>query len=196
MEPSLGQFACRRPGPQCTSGSGRSSNSTTSELARVSGMTSAATCTGASIPPMWNGVRLPEALALPPGDRHRERLARHPHRFRRAVRGKLAPDVAHLCSEHRIVFDPMAVAIDDQMVDFRTDWPGVIQALDVILWKSGSWTAVTPSPLRASANHDLPMRPAPDACMTLDYGVATSTCSRTAAPLRSLIGRSNSCSAN
>ena len=36
-------------------------------------------------------------------------------------KSEIAAYFAHLVAEHPIVFDPMAVAIDDRMVDFRTD---------------------------------------------------------------------------
>ena len=65
--------------------------------------------------------RLADALGAPLGGRHRQRVAGRPHRLQKAVRGQVAADLAHLVAEHRIVFDPMPVAIDDRMVDFRTN---------------------------------------------------------------------------
>ena len=64
---------------------------------------------------------LTQTLIAALGDRHREQLAGRPHRLQKAVRGQIAADLTHLVAEHRIVFDPMPVAIDDWMVDFRTD---------------------------------------------------------------------------
>ena len=64
---------------------------------------------------------LPQALLAAFGDRHRQILAGRPHRLQKPVRGEIAADLAHLVAEHRVVFDPMAVAIDDRMVDFRPD---------------------------------------------------------------------------
>jgi hypothetical protein len=55
------------------------------------------------------------------GDGHRQQLAGRPHCLQKPVRGQIAADLAHLVAEHRIVFDPMPVAIDDRMVDFRAD---------------------------------------------------------------------------
>src|SRR6185437_13523769 len=48
-------------------------------------------------------------------------FAGRPHRLQEAVCGEIAAHFAHLVAEHRVVFDPMPVAIDDRMVDFRTD---------------------------------------------------------------------------
>ncbi len=62
---------------------------------------------------------LTHALLAALGDRHRQQLAGRPHRLQKSVRGQIAADLAHLVAEHRIVFDPMAVAIHDWMVDFR-----------------------------------------------------------------------------
>src|SRR5205823_4431729 len=64
---------------------------------------------------------LADTLVAAFGDRHRQILAGRSHRLQKSVRGQIAADLAHLVAEHRIVFDPMAVAIDDRMVDFRPD---------------------------------------------------------------------------
>ena len=67
----------------------------------------------------------------------------------------IAADLAHLFAEHRIVFDPMAVAVDDRVVDFRTDLLGGHMRAHDLLRKGGSWTIRILTPLKASANHDL-----------------------------------------
>jgi len=67
---------------------------------------------------------LTDALVAAFGDRHREVLAGQAHRLQKPLRGKVAADLAHPVAEHRIVFDPMPVAIDDRMVDFGPDLLG------------------------------------------------------------------------
>jgi hypothetical protein len=69
-----------------------------------------------------------------------------PIAFRKAVRGEIAADLAHLVAEHRIVFDPMAVAIDDRMVDFRPNlFRGYVRTHG-LLRKVAGWTADNPEP--------------------------------------------------
>jgi hypothetical protein len=76
---------------------------------------------------------LADALLAAFGDRHRQILAGRPHRPQKPVRGEIAADLAHLVAEHRIVFDPMPVAIDDRMVDFRPDlFRGHMRAHDLL----------------------------------------------------------------
>ena len=76
---------------------------------------------------------LADALVAAFGDRHRQNLARCPHSLQKAVPGEVAADLAHLVAEHRIVLDPMAIAIDDRMVDFRPDlFRGQMRAHDLL----------------------------------------------------------------
>jgi len=75
---------------------------------------------------------LADALMAALGDRHGQRLASRPHCLQEAVRGEIAADLAHLLAEHRIVFDPMPVTVDDRMVDFRTNlFRGHVRAHDL-----------------------------------------------------------------
>src|SRR6516165_6979911 len=105
---------------------------------------------------------------MPPfGDRHLKRFTRYAHGLQKPVCGEIAADLAHLVAEHRIVFDPMPVAIDDRMVDFRTDLLRGHMCAHDLLRKVTVGPPVILSPPQAIANHDLPARPAPSACMPL-----------------------------
>jgi len=90
---------------------------------------------------------LGDALVPPFGDRQRQRLAGRRHCLQKAVCRQIAADFAHLFAEHRIVFDPMPVAVDDRVVDFRTDLLGGHMRAHDLLRKNGAWTPVILSPL-------------------------------------------------
>src|SRR5271155_3460358 len=69
--------------------------------------------------------------------------------FKKPSAARSPPTLAHLVTEHRIVFDPMAIAIDDRMVDFRTDlFRGHMRAHDLLRKNCGS-THMIVRPARA-----------------------------------------------
>ena len=72
------------------------------------------------------GLASPEARHRHPApaallDAHQQRVAGHRHRGEEPVRRQITAHLAHLLTEHRIVLDPMAVAVDDRVIELGAD---------------------------------------------------------------------------